>query len=97
MSNKIKHSIKVCTACSCTKRFAEDSLAAAANELGINVGETTEEHGIKLEKTGCLSHCEKGPNVLFTRFDEASGEALDGEVKTGMLPSKLVAEIKQLN
>ncbi len=91
------HIIKVCTGCSCDKNFSAESIQKAEHVLDIKVGETTKDGQFRLEKTGCLSHCELGPNVLFCKADgPLSAVMIDGEVKNNMLPHRLEAELKSL-
>lgn len=91
------HIIKVCTACSCEKYFSADVLKRAEKVLGIKAGESTPDGQFRLEKTGCLSHCEEAPNVLFCQADgPLSAVMMDGEVKTNCLPNKLEKELKAL-
>ena len=99
------HIIKVCTGCSCEKRFAEETLKAAEEALGIKAGESTPDGQFKLEKTGCLSHCSSGPSIFLgknensnKRSTENAADAvlIDGEVISGMLPHRLQKKIKEL-
>jgi NADH:ubiquinone oxidoreductase subunit E len=91
------HIIKVCGSCTCKVRFADASIKRAEQVLGIRVGQTTEDGKFRLEKTGCLSHCEEGPNVMFCKADSPLASIMvDGEVKHGMLPDKLEKELTKL-
>ena len=91
------HIIKVCTGCACERNYGNEVLKRAEKLLGIKVGETTEDGQFRLEKTGCLSHCDQAPNVLFGK--QASPLTIimnDGEVKHRLLPNKLEKEINKL-
>ncbi len=89
--------IKICTAASCTQRFSLDSLAKAEKILGIKAGETTPDGKFRLEKVGCLSHCELGPNVLF--LNQTSPLAMvmtDIKVENGMTPGRFEEKLQEL-
>lgn len=91
------HIIKVCTGCSCEKKFGNETLKRAEKALGIKVGETTSDGQFRLEKTGCLSHCELGPNVMFCKTDGPLSVLMnDGEVKNKQLPNRIEQEITRL-
>lgn len=91
------HIIKVCTGCSCSKNFSEESLKRAEDFLEIKAGETTADGKFRLEKTGCLSNCEQGPNVLFCKADgPLSALMIDGEVHNNMLPHRLKKKLEEL-
>ena len=91
------HIIKICDHCTCRTRFSGESIKRAEKVLGIKLGETTEDGKFRLEKTGCLSHCEEGPNVMFCKADSPlSNLMMQGEVKTRMLPDQLEKELTKL-
>jgi predicted metal-binding protein len=91
------HIIKVCTGCSCEKSFSSDVLKRAEKVLDIKVGQTTSDGKFRLEKTRCLSQCEKAPAVMICEADGPLSELMNtGEVKTRFFPSRLEAEITRL-
>ncbi len=81
--------IKICTGCDCSKRFSDETVKKAESVLKIKAGQSTPDGRFKLEKTGCLSHCELGPNVYF----ENKGE---GHVEHGMLPHRIEKKLTSL-
>ncbi len=81
--------IKICTACDCSQRFSDETVKKAESMLKIKVGESTPDGRFRLEKTGCLSHCERGPNVYF-------GTELEGHVENGMLPHRFEKKLNSL-
>lgn len=96
-----KHIIKICTSCSCEKRFSNETIKAAEQTLGLKIGEENEH--FSLQKTGCLSHCEEGPNVFIGKIKNSDYNAplnafeLDGKVHTNILPHKFKALIQDLS
>jgi len=91
------HIIKVCTGCSCERNFGNDTLKKAELILGIKVGETTSDGQFRLEKTGCLSQCEKAPNVMFCKANgPLSAVMIDGKLETNMLPHRLAKKLEEL-
>ncbi len=81
--------IKICTSCDCTQRFSDETVKKAEDMLKIKAGQTTPDGRFRLEKTGCLSHCDHGPNVYF-------GTELEGHVENGMLPHRLEKTLNKL-
>ncbi len=91
------HTIKICMGGSCRRNFAEENVAKAEEILGIKAGETTTDGQFRLEKTGCLSHCEEGPNVFFSQHSgPLSLVIMDGKVENHMLPHRFEAKLKEL-
>lgn len=90
------HIIKICTGTLCCQNFAEENLRMAEKILDIKAGETTPDGKFRLEKTGCLSHCEEGPNVLFAQGGPLSFVMTDGKVERNMLPHRFEERLKQL-
>jgi NADH:ubiquinone oxidoreductase subunit E len=94
------HIIKVCTGCACDRNFSRDVLkraekvfdtkAQAANpDFLNNVIETTKEDTVRLEKTGCMGHCSKAPNIMISsNASPLSMMNLDGEVVNNLLPHR---------
>lgn len=91
------HIIKICTGASCWQNFANENLKKAEEVLGIKAGETTKDGKFRLEKTGCLSHCEDGPNVLFIHQNgPLSLVMMDGKVENNMLPHHFEKKLRAL-
>jgi bidirectional [NiFe] hydrogenase diaphorase subunit len=91
------HIIKICMGSSCCINFGLDNLAIAEKTLGIKAGETTPDGKFRLEKTGCLSHCEDAPNVMFLQqTSPLSLIMMDGTVDRHMLPHHLEKKLKKL-
>ena len=91
------HIIKICCGGTCTLNFSFDTVAKAEKMLGIKAGETTPDGKFRLEKTGCLSHCELGPNVLFMQQSSPLTMIMqDGKVENGMRPQRFEAKLKTL-
>ena len=57
------HVIEVCTNLSCALLGASEVLTAFEENLGVKVGETTEDRSITLRKVECLGGCGWGPVV----------------------------------
>ena len=91
------HIIKICCGGTCTMNFSFDTVAKAEKMLGIKAGETTPDGKFRLEKTGCLSHCEDGPNVLFMEQNSPlSMVMMDGKVENRMRPQRFEEKLKEL-
>jgi len=56
-----KYRIQVCTDMPCALRGAEDFLDKLCDNLGIQVGETTEDGLVTIEEVKCLAGCDKAP------------------------------------
>jgi NADH-quinone oxidoreductase subunit E len=56
-----KYHMQVCTDLPCALRGAEEFMASLCSNLGIKVGETTEDGFITLEAVMCLAACDKAP------------------------------------
>lgn len=56
-----KYRIQVCNDLPCALRGADNYLDALCDELGIQVGETTEDGVITIEAVMCLAACDKAP------------------------------------
>ncbi len=91
------HIIKICLGCSCSQNFGPENLQLAEKILGIKAGETTKDGQFRLEKTGCLSHCESAPNVLFCKQDgPLSAVMMDGLVEENLLPHRFEEKLREL-
>ena len=69
---KGKHVLGVCLGTPCYVRGSQIILDAVKNELGINVGETTEDGYFTLEAIRCIGTCGMAPVMSFD--DEVYGE-----------------------
>lgn len=58
---KGEHIIKICMGTACFVRGANEILDAFSTELGINVGETTQDGKYTLEVTRCIGACGLAP------------------------------------
>ncbi|WKZ37002.1 MAG: NAD(P)H-dependent oxidoreductase subunit E [Anaerolineales bacterium] len=56
-----KYRMQVCTDLPCALRGADEFLDAVCGNLGIQVGETTEDGLITIESVMCLAACDKAP------------------------------------
>ena len=56
-----KYRMQVCTDLPCALRGAEQFMEALCENLGIKVGETTEDGFLTLETVTCLAACDKAP------------------------------------
>jgi NADH-quinone oxidoreductase subunit E len=56
-----KYHVQVCTDLPCALRGAEQFLDDLCENLGIKVGETTQDGMIKVEAVMCLAGCDKAP------------------------------------
>ena len=56
-----KYRMQVCTDLPCALRGAEDFMESLCSNLGIKVGETTEDGFLTLEAVTCLAACDKAP------------------------------------
>ena len=76
---KGKYNICVCQGTACYVKGAERILDKVKQELGIDVGETTEDGMFSLEPTRCLGACGLAP--VFTVNGEVYGKATVEKVK----------------
>jgi NADH-quinone oxidoreductase subunit E len=56
-----KYRMQVCTDLSCALRGAEEFMESLCGNLGIKVGETTEDGFVTLKAVTCLAACDKAP------------------------------------
>ncbi len=92
------HIIKVCQGGSCRANYGEESLKRAETMLGIKAGEETSDGKIRLETCGCLSNCERGPNVFIGSQAESPLAMMmnDGTVENHMTPKNLAEKILEI-
>jgi len=62
---KGKYLIKVCTGTACYVKGAQEIIVKLESELGIQVGETTEDKKFTLEAVRCIGACGLAPAVLI--------------------------------
>jgi NADH:ubiquinone oxidoreductase subunit E len=72
------HVVRVCLGTACYVRGGKEVLAAFQHELGIDVGETTEDRVFSLEVGRCFGACGLAPVVM-----------IDDEVHQRVKPSKV--------
>jgi NADH-quinone oxidoreductase subunit E len=60
-----KHTIKVCKGTACHVKGAEIIAEALKEELGVEVGDTTEDTMFTLEKVACLGTCFLAPVMMI--------------------------------
>jgi NADH-quinone oxidoreductase subunit E len=56
-----KYRMQVCTDLPCALRGADEFMKSLCDNLGIKVGETTEDGFLTLEAVMCLAACDKAP------------------------------------
>jgi NADH-quinone oxidoreductase subunit E len=67
-----KYRIQVCTDLSCALHGAEEFVEQLCDNLGIQVGETTSDGMVTVEKVMCLAGCDKAP-----LFQVQTGEGIE--------------------
>jgi NADH-quinone oxidoreductase subunit E len=65
-----KYRIQVCTDMPCALRGAEEFLEKLCDNLGIQVGETTEDGLVTIEEVKCLAGCDKAPMFQVQTSDD---------------------------
>ena len=80
-----RHVVKLCRAESCPARGGTAVEAAAAERLGVAMGETRRDGQVTLEPVYCLGLCAIGPNALVdgrpvARIDTAALDRIAAEV-----------------
>ncbi|MBU0768924.1 MAG: NAD(P)H-dependent oxidoreductase subunit E [Proteobacteria bacterium] len=59
--------IRVCDGIACHVNGSDDVISALKSRLNIEMGETTWDETVSLEKVHCLGLCSVGPNVSFNQ------------------------------
>lgn len=80
MTPRGRHTIRVCLGTACFVRGAGEALARVKRELGVNVGETTEDRRFTLDAVRCLGACGLAPVTVIdedTHRDLASDKIMD--------------------
>ena len=80
-----RHSIEVCTNLSCALVKAQDVVEAFESELGVGVGETTEDGEITFRAVECLNACGYAPVV-----------AIDHRYRLQISPEDVAAIVEEL-
>ena len=62
-----KYTVRICKNVSCHVNGASDIVRAVEEQLGIRMGETTEDGRFSLEYTSCLGLCENAPAIMINR------------------------------
>lgn len=86
-----KHVIEVCTTTPCWLRGSDDVVAACEEELGIKLGETTEDGLFTLMEVECAGACVNAPVCAIHRqyFEDLEGASIRKiirELKAGKRP-----------
>ena len=88
-----KHLIEVCTTTPCWLRGSDDVVSAIREELGIGLGETTEDGEFTVLEVECQGACVNAPVLVY---EEGFYEDLDGKstkeiieaIKSGAKPAR---------
>ena len=67
-----RYRLQVCTDLPCALRGAEEFLDALCDNLGVKVGETTEDGDFTVEAVMCLAACDKAPMFQLQAADGIS-------------------------
>ncbi len=62
-----KYTVKSCSGTACQVKGGKQSMDTIKKELGIEVGETTEDYTFSLETAGCLGACAIAPTMLVNK------------------------------
>ncbi len=76
---KGKHIVGVCMGTACYVKGSQGVLDAIKNEIGVEVGETSEDGEFTVEATRCIGACGLAP--VFTVGEEVYGNTTVGEAK----------------
>ena len=79
-----RHTIRICGSVPCYLKNSEMIARAVGAELGIGLGETTEDGLFTLETVNCLGACALGPLIVV-------GDDYHGRLKPKDMPSVLKA------
>ena len=86
-----KNHVQVCTNLSCWLRGSDQIVEAATRNLGIELGETTDDGMFTLSAMECLGACVNAPMMqinddYYEDLDEISTESILTELKHGQTP-----------
>ena len=65
-----RYVLEICTDLPCALRGAEEFLDKVCDNLGIQVGETTEDGLVTIEEVKCLAGCDKAPMFQVQTSDD---------------------------
>lgn len=77
-----KHIIRVCRGTACHVKGSDQILDALQTELGVQVGETTQDGVFTLETVACLGACSIAPVIVID--DEFYGRLTTKEIKAAL-------------
>ena len=83
VNKKAEHVIEVCGSTCCDAAEAKAVMDAIASELGIGMGEMSEDGKWLWKRVECLGRCDTAPNVI-----------IDGELMTNAAADEVVAKIR---
>jgi len=81
-----RHSIKICFGTACHVNGAETIAEALCDELGIGLGDTTDDGEFTLESVACLGCCSLAPVIM-----------IDSETYGRLTPTKVREVIRNFN
>lgn len=84
VGGKAEHTIEVCGSTCCDAAGAAAIAEAISKELGIGLGEVTEDKKWSLRRCECLGRCDTAPNVL-----------IDGELLTNATADQVLECIRK--
>ncbi|MDP6524211.1 MAG: NAD(P)H-dependent oxidoreductase subunit E [Kiritimatiellia bacterium] len=87
--------VRICDDIIDEMKGAENVAAAFAEELGVEMGGTTEDGKVTLERTPCIGMCDQAPaaivnDVPITNLDESKARAIAKILQEGGAPAHLV-------
>ncbi|MGD2088046.1 MAG: NADH-quinone oxidoreductase subunit NuoE [Candidatus Aminicenantes bacterium] len=74
-----KYVVRICEGTACHVNGAKSILKVLQNELGIGVGETTDDGLFSLQSVACLGCCSLAPVIMID--DETHGNLTAGKIK----------------
>lgn len=84
VGRRAKHTVDVCGSTCCDAGDAKAIIAAIVEELGIGIGEITEDRKWLFRRCECLGRCDTAPNVV-----------IDGELLTNATAKRVIEEIRK--
>lgn len=84
VGEKAKHMVEVCGSTCCDAGGAAEVMNAITEELGIGLGEVTEDKKWFFRRCECLGRCDTAPNVV-----------IDGKLMTNATAGAVVAELRK--
>ncbi len=84
VGEKAEHTVEVCGSTCCDAAGAAALAEAVSKELGIGLGETTEDKKWSFRRCECLGRCDTAPNVL-----------IDGELLTNATAEQVLDCIRK--